>query len=68
MISKIPPFSAKETLDFYATGAIPERFRDSDEARHKEILEPYIHDKPKEKSVYDYLKVGGYIPDEEQER
>ena len=66
MISRIPPFSARETLDYYASGKIPERFRDSDETRHKEILSAYAHDEPRKNDVYDCLRMGGYIPDEEQ--
>lgn len=65
-ISRIPPLSSRETLQFYYDGTLPERFKDCESERRKRILEPYIHDKPKEKSVYNYLKAGGYIPDEEQ--
>ena len=66
MINRIPPMNSEETIQYYRNGQIPERFRDSDEARHKAILSEYAHDEPRKNDVYDYLKAGGYIPDEEQ--
>lgn len=37
-IKKIPPLTRAETIDFYVTGRMPDRFEKTDCARRHEIL------------------------------
>ena len=66
MISRIPPLSSRETLQFYHDGILPERFKDCESERRRRILEPYIREtNPEAQHIHDCLLAGGFISDEE---
>lgn len=37
-IKKIPPLTQRETIDFYTSGKMPDRFTQTDTAKRHEIL------------------------------
>lgn len=41
-VRRIPPLSAEETLEYYVSGTIPERFADGAETRRRSILQHYV--------------------------
>ena len=44
-LSRIPPMTSAETIAFYTTGKMPERFRGNFEADRTEVLRQYgVHD------------------------
>jgi len=41
-VQRIPPFSREETLEYYESGKVPERFRQSYDGHRDYCLAPYI--------------------------
>lgn len=59
-IQRIPPMTASETIDFYSTGKVPERFADSSYAKRREILRHYGAIREDDTHMFDDI-MGGLV-------